>query len=150
MTFNFYRWTSLFYGDHDEKPKVGSQESLDTHLHMQDTVSYLPFIAYRVRVMVFNGTFNNLSVISLRPVLLMEKTTDLPQITDKLCHIMLYRHNIYIYVWKLNQIVLELDFRAVKFCSSHDGIWTHTIDTLQHHSLSLTSSALDHSTTSTP
>jgi hypothetical protein len=38
-----------------------------------------------------------------------------------------------------------LDFRAVKFvCSSLDGIWTHTIDTLQHHSLSLTSSALDH------
>ena len=36
------------------------------------------------------------------------------------------------------------------FCSSLDGIWTHTIDTLQHHSLSLTSSALDHSTTSTP
>ena len=36
------------------------------------------------------------------------------------------------------------------FCSSLDGIWTHTIDTLQHHSLSPTSSALDHSTTSTP
>ena len=36
------------------------------------------------------------------------------------------------------------------FCSSLDRIWTHTIDTLQHHSLSLTSSALDHSTTSTP
>jgi hypothetical protein len=34
-------------------------------------------------------------------------------------------------------------------CSSLDGIWTHTIDTLQHHSLSLTSSALDHATTST-
>ena len=50
----------------------------------------------------------------------------------------------YIYVWKLNQTVLELDFRAVEFCSSLDGIWTHTIDTLQHHSLSLTSSALDH------
>ena len=46
--------------------------------------------------------------------------------------------------------MLELDFRAVKFCSSLDGIWTHTIVTLQHHSLSLTSSALDHSTTSTP
>jgi hypothetical protein len=56
----------------------------------------------------------------------------------------------FIYVWKLNQTMLELDFRAVKFCSSLDGIWTHTIDTLQHHSLSLTSSALDHSTTSTP
>ena len=46
-----------------------------------------------------------------------------------------------IYVWKLNQTVLELDFRAVKFD------WTHTI---VYHSLSLTSSALDHSTTSTP
>lgn len=29
-------WTTLFYGDHDEKPKVGSQESLDTNLHIQD------------------------------------------------------------------------------------------------------------------
>ena len=54
----------------------------------------------------------------------------------------------YIYVWKLNQTVLELDFWVSNFCSSLDGIWTHTIDTLQHHSLSLTSSALDHSTTS--
>jgi hypothetical protein len=50
--------------------------------------------------------------------------------------------NIYIYVWKLNQtVILELS----NFCSSLDGIWTHTIDTLQQHSLSLTSSALDHS-----
>jgi hypothetical protein len=57
---------------------------------------------------------------------------------------------IYIYVWKLNQTVLELDFRAVKFLFFPRRIWTHTIDTLQHHSLSLTSSALDHSTTSTP
>ena len=64
---------------------------------------------------------------------------------------MVYVYNsIYIYVWKLNQTVLELDFKAVKFCSSLDGIWTHTIDALQHHSLSLMSSALDHSTTSTP
>ena len=58
--------------------------------------------------------------------------------------------NIYIYVWKLNQTVLEFDFWAVKFLSSLDRIWTHTIDTLQHHSLGLTSSVLDHSTTSTP
>jgi hypothetical protein len=32
-----------------------------------------------------------------------------------------------IYVWKWNQTVLELDFRAVIFCSSLHGIWTHAI-----------------------
>jgi hypothetical protein len=49
-------------------------------------------------------------------------------------------------------ILLFSSFTVVlqKFVSSLDGIWTHTIDTLQHHSFSLTSSALLHSTTSTP
>jgi hypothetical protein len=47
--------------------------------------------------MVCNATFNNISVISWRPVLLVEeigvpgKNTDLSQGTDKLDHIMLYR-----------------------------------------------------------
>jgi hypothetical protein len=46
--------------------------------------------------MVFNATFNNISVISWQSVLLVEetggpeKTTDLSQVYDKLDHIMLY------------------------------------------------------------
>jgi hypothetical protein len=43
------------------------------------------------RFMVFNATFNTISAILLRSVLLVEEpeeTTDLSQITDKLYHIM--------------------------------------------------------------
>ena len=52
---------------------------------------------------------------------------------------------IYIYIY----IRLKINFRAVKFVFFPRRSWNHTTDTLQHLLLSLTSSALDHSTTST-
>jgi len=59
-----------------------------------------------VRVVVFNATFNNISVISWRSVLLVEvteypeKTTDLPQVTD----ILLDSFEVHVNRFKLVQI----------------------------------------------
>jgi hypothetical protein len=50
---------------------------------------YFIYLGLGVRVMVFNGTFNNISVISWwsvywwRKLEYLEKTTDLTQVTDK-------------------------------------------------------------------
>jgi len=45
-----------------------------------------------VMVRVFNATFNNISVILVEETGVPGKTTDLPQATNKLYHIMLSQH----------------------------------------------------------
>jgi hypothetical protein len=54
------------------------------------------FPQYRVRVRVFNATFNNISAISWQSVLLVEEI-GVPvenQVTDILYHIALYREHL--------------------------------------------------------
>ena len=58
------------------------------------TCRMMAYIRVKIRIMVGNANFNNISVILRRPVLLVEETdkiVDLSQVTDKRYHIMLYR-----------------------------------------------------------
>jgi hypothetical protein len=82
--------------------------------------------------MVFNATFNNISVISWQSVLLVEetrvlwKTTDLSQIVGKLHHKMLYRVHLSWAGFKLTTlVVIGSDF--IGSCKSNNHTNTTTM-----------------------
>ena len=74
----------------------------------------LPCRIYMVRVMVFNTTFNNISVISWQSILLVEET-GVPgenrrksQVTDKFYHIMLsFIWLFWIYITNASNIIIQ-------------------------------------------
>ena len=74
------------------------------HYHQNDSRSILLYTwGRRVRLMVFNATFNNISAISWRSFLLEEETgVD----GDKLHHIMLYRVHLFWAVFELTTLVV--------------------------------------------
>ena len=78
--------------------------------------------------MVFNATFNNISVIYWRSVLLVEQTRVPQQVTDKLYHIMWsWSHGSWIYNYLYNQCLspLKLWIRTPlkERCTRYNIMW---------------------------
>jgi hypothetical protein len=61
-----------------------------TSLLIYEKTTIGEYMDWLVGSMVFNATFNNIFLISWRSALLVEKTSDLSQVTEKLNHIMRY------------------------------------------------------------
>jgi hypothetical protein len=93
----------LQVGEKHQKSKLSSKYLVDLNRRIFSLLSkqhtFLNLVQHtclNLRLMVFNATFNNSSVISWWSVLLVEETIDLSQVTDKLYHT--EQENIFIIV----------------------------------------------------
>jgi hypothetical protein len=92
-------------------------------------LEYFLFQIYsqKVRVRVFNTTFNNFSATSWRSVLLVEKTADMSKVTDKLYSIMLYQVH---YAWAKFELI-GTDCIGSSHKSNYHAITTTTAPNIQ-------------------
>ena len=83
-------------------------------------------VRVRVRVVVLSASFNNISAISWRSVLLVEGTADLSQVTDKLYYIMLYLVHLALVEFELTTLVV---IHTDCICSYESNCHTNTTTT---------------------
>ena len=87
--------------------------------------------------MVFNATFNNISVISWGSVLLVEETTDLSQVTDKFNHIISVKTRTVTSLSDTPRLqyydVQTLEYRYIsKLPMKKEQIWSNVQETTSH------------------